>query len=272
VERVRAPANYLCHAYLKALEDYSILTAEEEKRLAVRTHQGDLKARERLVRCNLKLVLAIAQQYFGKGISLPDAIQEGHIGLLLAVDRYDPARGYRFATYAGWWIKSTIQRAIINTTRTIRVPVTTAVMFNKYQRVLNELQTKLGRNPSEEETAQEMGLDDVGLISRLRSIGRVTASLGDPGKGDQVNILSTEVFDPERVERVEVVTRLLTLLDARRRYIVVRRFGLEGEDQATLRDIGQSLGISYERVRQMQEQALEELRQKAQTILGFHHG
>jgi len=272
VEKTWIPTGELPAAYWRALKTQPVLTAEEEKGLAVRMHQGDQQARDQLFQCNLRLVLWEARKHLHEGLPFPDLIQEGHIGLLRALDHYDPGKGYRFATYAAWWIMSTIRRAIVTDSKIIHLPAYVGPTFARYFQAANRLRLEFCREPSQEEIAEEMGIEDMELVTSLNRIGRVTAFLGDFGEGDTGGVLAVEGFDPEDLVRSLIVDELLDLLDDRERTVIVKHFGLEGKDRSTLREIGDSIGLSYERVRQIEEEALEKLRRKVRTVLRLRYG
>ena len=259
-------------AYLEALKNQPSLTAEEEKDLAVRMRQGDNSAREQLIRCNLRFVLWEARRYLGRGFPLVDLVQEGHVGLLKALNHYDPGRGHRFQTYALWCVRQAIQRAIIEKSTAIHLPAYVWPMFGRYFQAADRLRVETEREPSDREVAQEIGAEDVGIVTRLQNTGRVTASLDSHDEEDKGNVLATTDFDPEEAIRFYVVEELLTLLDEKEREVLVKRFGLRGEVPLTLEEVGDCLGVSRERIRQIEKKALDKLRTRSREVSGLRYG
>ena len=241
-----------------------LLTHEEEIDLGRRIGEGDKTARSRLIEKNLRLVIPIAKKYRGRGLSFGDLIQEGNIGLMRAADKFDPEKGFRFSTYATWWIRQAIQRAVADKGRTIRVPVHMGEKIRKMARAYNELSTELEREPADEEVAERMGWE-VERVKEVKSAIPDATSLNQPLSSDEGSSELGELVEDERESRMvgEVVRELEThrlmesveRLPERQRRVLVRRYGLDGEKPATLADLSEELAVSRERVRQLQREA-----------------
>jgi RNA polymerase primary sigma factor len=264
--------------YLAQIGKERLLTHEEEIDLSRRARAGDQKARERLIETNLKLVVSIAKKYRGMGLPFGDLIQEGNIGLMKAVEKFDPERGWRFATYATWWIRQAVQRAVADKGRTIRVPVHAGEKMRKMARVYNELSAELSRDPTDEEVAERIGWN-VERIRDLKSAIPDATSLNRPLSSDADSSELGDFIEDERESEVasEVVRELETRrlmesverLPERQRRVLVRRYGLDGEEPATLADLSEELGVSRERVRQLQREAEVVLRDEGGYSSGF---
>ena len=254
--------------YLQEISRVKLLTAEEEQALARRVQGGDTEAERRLVEANLRLVVKIARRYLHRGLSLLDLIEEGNVGLLHAARKFQPDRGTRFSTYATWWIRQAVVRALANQARTIRLPVHVEALLGQYHRQRNVLTQKLGRAPTLDEVAKEMGRPAAEL-ERLENLRQHPISLDKPPAGDGKGSLSDTVEDPgtrpgaglAAVLRARAdLAGVLQDLPDRERTVVTLRFGLAGEQPLTLEAIGQRLGLTRERVRQIEAGALRSLR------------
>lgn len=250
--------------YLAHIGQGQLLTHAEEIDLSNRAKEGDKKARARLIEKNLRLVVSVAKKYRGYGLPFEDLIQEGNIGLMKAVEKYDPERGYRFSTYATWWIRQAVQRAVADKGRTIRVPVHMTEKIRKLSRAYNELSLEFEREPGEEELARylEWSVPDVRLalsampdatsLDQPVSSEDAASQLGDFIEDDKISDTpDTVIAEIETVYLKEAIDHL----PERARYVLVRRYGLDDRDPATLAELGDELEISRERVRQLQREA-----------------
>jgi len=254
--------------YLKEIGKFPLLTAEQEVELAKRIMKGDQKAKEELVRSNLRLVVNIAKRYVGRGLSLLDLIQEGNIGLLKAVEKFDYTKGYKFSTYGTWWIRQAITRAIADQARTIRIPVHMVETINKLVRVQRQLVQDLGREPLPEEIAAEMGLP-LDKVQHILKIAQEIVSLEAPVGEEEDSSLADFVEDQERLTPEEAATyqllkkdvsEMLLTLSPREQKILKMRFGLEDGRAHTLEEVGAEFGVTRERIRQIEAKALSRLR------------
>ena len=254
--------------YLNEIGFSPLLTPQEEVHFARLAMRGDAAGRKRMIESNLRLVVKIARRYINRGLSLLDLIEEGNLGLIRAVEKFDPERGFRFSTYATWWIRQTIERAIMNQTRTIRLPIHVVKELNVYLRAARELTQKLDHEPSAEEIAEllDKPVDDVkrmlGLNERVTS---VDTPLGpDSDKSILDTIPDVHVSDPAELlqdnNMRESISEWLNELTEKQREVVARRFGLRGYEAATLEEVGREIGLTRERVRQIQVEALRRLR------------
>jgi RNA polymerase nonessential primary-like sigma factor len=254
--------------YLKEIGFSSLLTAQEEVFFARKAQKGDEAARKRMIESNLRLVVKIARRYMNRGLSLLDLIEEGNLGLIRAVEKFDPERGFRFSTYATWWIRQTIERGIMNQTRTIRLPVHVLKEINIYQRAARHLSQKLDHEPTPEEVANllDKPVEDVkemlGLNERVAS---VDAPLDDDPDRSLLDAIADEhAVDPEKMLQREdlqaMISQWLNELNEKQREVVERRFGLSGREISTLEEVGADIGVTRERVRQIQVEALKRLR------------
>jgi RNA polymerase primary sigma factor len=253
--------------FLNEAGRWPLLTKEEEVELAKRVERGDQEAKERMINSNLRLVVSIAKRYQGHGLSLLDLIQEGIIGLIRAVEKFDWRRGFKFSTYATWWIRQAVQRGVANKSRTIRIPVHIADREQRIARAERALAPKLGRQPTEKEVARQAKLP-LKQVREVRKAARAVTSLdrpiGDENAGALGDLFAADEAAPEEELTVsleqEVLRRAVAELPERDREVVKRRYGLNGDrDPASLEAIGRELGLTRERVRQIEARALEQL-------------
>ncbi|MBD1227608.1 RNA polymerase sigma factor RpoS [Xenorhabdus griffiniae] len=254
--------------YLGEIGFSPLLTAEEEVLFARRALRGDVAARQRMIESNLRLVVKISRRYSNRGLALLDLIEEGNLGLIRAVEKFDPERGFRFSTYATWWIRQTIERAIMNQTRTIRLPIHIVKELNVYLRTARELAHKLDHEPSIEEIAEKLD-KPVEEVSRMMRLNERITSVDTPMGGDSdkalLDILSDENDSgPETTiqddDMKQSIVKWLFELNAKQREVLARRFGLLGYEAETLEDVGREIGLTRERVRQIQVEGLRRLR------------
>ena len=259
----------LIPGYFAKIDTGSLLTHAEEVDLSRRAKAGDEKARQRLIEKNLRLVIPVTKKYRGMGLPFGDLIQEGNVGLMRAADKFDPEKGFRFSTYATWWIRQAVQRAVADKGRTIRVPVHMGEKIRKMARVYNELWTELEREPTDGEVAGRIGWD-IDRIKDVKSAIPDATSLNQPLSSEEGSSEVGDLVEDERESRVvgEVLRELETRrlmesverLPERQRHVLVRRYGLDGEKPATLADLSEELAVSRERVRQLQREAERALR------------
>jgi|YNPMSStandDraft_1061717.scaffolds.fasta_scaffold00199_9 RNA polymerase nonessential primary-like sigma factor len=263
----------LTHRYLDEIGAISLLSPEEELSLARRAKEGDEAARQEMIERNLRLVVSVAKHYQNRGLPFLDLIEEGNLGLIRALDKFDPERGFRFSTYATWWIRQAIERALIAQGRTVRLPT------HIYRQIgqLRHLERQQGEGGEQAAVAEEMGLA-ISAFQRLQGLGQQARSLDEAiGEDDRrfwVDALPADPADEPETryaghEVAEVVRRWLVSLPPRFAYIVIRRFGLTGQDPATLEELAEEVGLTRERVRQIQNEALRRLRRLAR-LSGVH--
>ena len=254
--------------YLKEIGRVPLLTAEEEVDLARRMEAGDESARHRLEEANLRLVVSIAKRYVGRGMLFLDLIQEGNLGLLKAVEKFDYSKGYKFSTYATWWIRQAITRAIADQARTIRIPVHMVETINKYIRVSRQLLQELGRDPTPEEIAKHMGLSAL-RVREIMKIAQEPVSLETPIGEEEDSHLGDFIEDEAALDPAdaasmmllkEQIADVLKTLAPREAEVLRLRFGLEDGRSRTLEEVGQSFGVTRERIRQIEAKALRKLR------------
>src|SRR5678815_2512725 len=275
-ERVRTSydAETAIKLYLREIGQVKLLTPQEEIELAAKIKKGDKKAREQMIKANLRLVVKIAHDYEGFGLPLLDLISEGNIGLMKAVERFDPSKGGKLSTYGSWWIKQSIKRALANQSKTIRLPVHLVDKISKMRRVAMRLQEELGREPTDEELGEELGIT-ASRVAQMRMAAIRPASLdapiGDEDSNNFAEVVQDESADTpyEQLEE-KTVTRMLQemvkTLDPREATILRARFGLDGGKQKTLEEVGQKFGVTRERVRQIQNIALKKLRKMIEKM------
>ena len=260
--------------YLREIGQVKLLTPQEEIELAAKIKKGDKKAREHMIKANLRLVVKIARDYEGIGLPLLDLISEGNIGLMKAVERFDPKKGGKLSTYGSWWIKQSIKRALANQSKTIRLPVHLVDKISKMRRMAMKLQEEFGREPTDEELAAELGTT-ASRVSQMRTASIRPASLDAPIGDDDSNNFSEMVEDErainpyDELEDKTVVNMLQDMvkhLDEREATILRYRFGLDGGTEKTLEEVGKKFGVTRERVRQIQNLALRKLRKMIEKL------
>src|SRR5436190_2266337 len=257
--------------YLRQINDSKLLTADEEKDLARKIiHQNDPEAREIMVRSNLRLVVNLAKHYVNRGLSLPDLVEEGNIGLLKAVEGFDPENGSRFSTYASWWIKQAIKRALINSVQPIHIPAYMVEMMSKLKQAMRQLEDHLGRLPNIDELSEHLKMS----VKKLKIIKKAVKAYHTPtqfvsGGDDEemtINDVVADTHNPGPDESVcgsdelRQLQELLEQIDDRAAKILKLRYGLDGQDPMTLKQIGEQIGLTRERVRQIEHEALRKLR------------
>ena len=258
--------------YLDEIGISPLLTADEEKMYARRAQRGDESARQRMIESNLRLVVKIARRYINRGLPLLDLIEEGNLGLIHAVKKFDPERGFRFSTYATWWIRQTIERGIMNQSRTVRLPIHVIKDINSCLRATRRLRQELDRAPSMQELAEHLERD-VADVERLMGLHeRVTlrnSSRDNEGEGPVERLRARRSAEPSRCAQQEnvnhIVDHWVCELNEKQREVVERRFGLHGYRRATLEQIGNEIGVTRERVRQIQLDALKNLREMLES-------
>lgn len=254
--------------YLREIEASPLLTPEEEVYYGRLARSGDEAGRKKMITSNLRLVVKIARRYMGRGLALSDLIEEGNLGLIHAVEKFDPERGFRFSTYATWWIRQNIERALMNQTRTIRLPIHVNKELNAYIRKSREFTQKMGREPTLVEMSEVLGKPVPQLRKLLDFNERVTSldtQVGKDGESSLIDFVVPEedadpVHDLEGADVNHSVENWIGQLDPKQKEVIVRRFGLHGHERATLEQVGAALGLTRERVRQIQMDALKRLR------------
>jgi RNA polymerase primary sigma factor len=259
------PANKI---YLREIGRIPLLTPQQEIELGEKIKSGDRQARALMISSNLRLVVTIAQEYANLGLPLLDVISEGNIGLMAAVDRFDPSKGAKLSTYAAWWIKQSIKRALSIQSKTIRLPVHLGEKISKMRRIAQLMSEELGREPTDHELGEEIGIAGE-KVSHFKTASFRPASLDAPVSHDDLTVLGESVEDEQARTPFELmrdkdlhheVDHLLEILDDRERKIISQRFGFDGGKRKTLQEIGKKLCVSRERIRQLQESALLKLR------------
>ena len=275
-ENVDAFADDSVRLYLREIGKIPLLTPEEEAELAERIVKGDKKAKDKMVESNMRLVVSIAKRYGGRGLDFLDLIQEGNTGLLRAVEKFDPAKGFKFSTYATWWVRQAITRAIADQARTIRIPVHMVETINKVLRTTRKLTTELNREPTNEEIAEELGLEPekIDYVMRIKQdIASLDASVGREGD-DEDSVLGDFVEDEERdspedsaANQIlkEQLSEIIATLTDREQKIIRLRFGIGGGRPHTLEEVGNEFDVTRERIRQIEAKALSKLRKNKDT-------
>ena len=260
--------------YLREVGQTALLTPQEEITLARRIQKGDRKAREHMIKANLRLVVKIARDYEGYGVPLLDLISEGNIGLMKGVERFNPAKGAKLSTYAAWWIKQSIKRALANQSKTIRLPVHVVDKLFHIRRAMAKLHDIMGREPHDEEIAEELGLTTA-QVKQLRKASITPASLEAPLGEDDSNRVADVIADEnaenpyaklKETTETELVRKMVQTLDPREKAILELRYGLSGDNEKTLEEVGQKFGVTRERIRQIQEMALAKLRKRIEKL------
>lgn len=257
------------HLYLAEIGFTPLLTPTEEVDLSRRTHQGDAAARRHMIEANLRLVVKIARRYMNRGLPLLDLIEEGNLGLIHAVEKFDPDKGFRFSTYATWWIRQTVERSLMNQTRIIRLPIHVGKEVTIYLRAARHLTQTLGREPSSAEVAHYLD-KPVKEVKRMMGLSERISSVDAPRTDDMDKSLLDTLADEDpsadpfaSIEDTDLHNHVeiwLTQLNKKQQFVMKRRFGLDGQEAATLEEIGAELGITRERVRQIQLEAIKRLR------------
>jgi len=255
-------------SYFREITKTPLLTVAEENALAERIHQGDEEARQHMIRANLRLVVKIAKDYAGYGVPLSDLISEGNIGLMHAVDRFDPEKGGKLSTYGSWWIKQAIKKALANQSKTIRLPIHLVEKIARMRRISSVLSESLGREPTDDEIAEELGLPRQKIAMLKQSAQRLT-SLDSPVADGQSLEVGETIADETSADPLEALTSknlheevsgLMSLLNEREQRIISERFGLQGLKPMLLEEVAREFGVSRERVRQLQNSALAKMR------------
>ena len=267
------PTDYPVRMYLKEIGKVSLLTADEERELAIRMEQGDEEAKKKLCESNLRLVVSIAKRYLNRGLSFLDLIQEGNLGLIKAVDKFDYTKGYKFSTYATWWIRQAITRSIADQARTIRIPVHMVETINKLIRISRQLLQEYGREPTSEEIAKEMGIT-VEKVREIKKISQDPVSLETPIGEEEDSHLGDFIPDddvPAPVDAAaysmlkEQLMEVLDTLSDREKKVLMLRFGLEDGRPRTLEEVGKEFNVTRERIRQIEAKALRKLRHPSRS-------
>ena len=255
-------------SYLNDIRKAALLTFEQEQDLGKRVAEGDFHARERMIESNLRLVVSIGKRYMNRGLAFSDVIEEGNLGLIKSVEKFDYSKGFRFSTYASWWIRQYIERAIINQGSLVRLPVHVVERLNRYLGELERYGQEIGREPRPDEMARRLNVPEEDIVD-LKQLVRTTYSLDSPLNDRTDTFLRDIIRDPhgpspadtvEGIQRYEAVKGWMQQLSDREQRVITLRFGLDGEEEQTLEVIGRELNLTRERVRQIENEALEKLR------------
>jgi RNA polymerase primary sigma factor len=266
-------AKSVLESYLSEINETPLLNAQDERELAYRIEDGDSEARDHMVRANLRLVVNIARGYIGAGLDMQDLIEEGNLGLLRAVEGFDPSMNTRFSTYASYWIKQSIKRAMVNTAKTIRIPAYMVELLTKWRRATVKLQEELGRPPTPEEVGHVMNLTKkkLNIIKKAIRIYNFVPQTDHPDSGLSLDEMATDShtgapdMGMEQSDDLHQVLALLEKMDPRDAAVLRMRFGLDNEEPKTLKEIGERLGLTRERVRQIESEALAKMREGLQA-------
>jgi len=267
-ERVNRKELDATRLYLREIEGSPLLTAEEEVFYSRKALKGDMKARSKMIECNLRLVVKISRRYMNRGLALLDLIEEGNLGLIRAVEKFDPEKGFRFSTYATWWIRQTIERALMNQTRTIRLPIHVIKELNVYLRAARKLEQTMDKEPTADDIAKMLNKPVAGVEKMLGLRDRVSSVDVPVGKDNDRPLLEIVADErtptpPQLLQNNDVMANLevwMGQLEEKQREVLVRRFGLYHHERTTLEEVGRELGVTRERVRQIQMDALKHLR------------
>ena len=273
----RQEDNKLSSQYLKYLKIYPLLTKDQEYDLALKVSDGDAKARELMINSNLGLVISVAKKFLGRGLSFEDLVMEGNLGLIKAVEKFKPKTGFRFSTYAIWWIRQTIERGILNSGRVVRLPIHISENVYKYSRAVKEITSEIQRTPNMGEVAKRMGIQESKLQKIMSLVGNIysldAAYTGNEDDDNMSNSFSNLIKADEsldsaydeldKIETVNLLNTWLLRLTKAERSIIVLRYGLNYENPRTLNEVGRIFGLTKERIRQIEVKALKKLRQMA---------